>query len=150
MVIGFDSVFLQENELPFVLLQLGDVYPDVEGDWFTVLCRGAEAKKIHVPDIQSPETVEFAGTIQPTFTDGVVLLGGDRGKWNGRRGTMGVSTAEPLNEICFGVAFTETVHPDKARAARRPDGCVRNIGAALDGIALFFQKCEEGGKGERL
>ena len=63
---------------------------------------------------------------------------------------MGVCTAEPMYEVCFGVALAKTVQPDKARAARRPDGCMGDIGAALDGIALFFQKCEEGCKGERF
>ena len=76
LVIGFDSVFLKENELPFVLLQLGDFYPDVEGDRLAVLCRGADAEEIHVLDVQSPEAVELAGTIQPAFSNGIVLLDG--------------------------------------------------------------------------
>ena len=150
MVIGFNPVLLKENELPFVLLQLGDFYPDVEGDRLAVLCGLVEAKKIYVPDIQSPEAVELAGTIQPAFSDGIVLLGGDRGKWNGRCGTMRVFPAKSSCEVYFGVAIAQTVQPDIARAARRPDGCVSDVGTALDGIALFFQKCEEGCKGERF
>ena len=56
---------------------------------------------------------------------------------------MGFSAAEPVYEIGFGIAFAQTVQPDKVRAARRPDGCMGDIGAALNGIALFFQKCEK-------